>query len=499
MKRQTLMLVMLFSILSISAQTIQNKSKWFDGEVLWTATVSGNSVEMAGMSATRDEYMFSLIKDTRNTGEYIISDKNTEHLASRLRAKVGWRMKYVRQDGMYFMTVRNDANEPVWLMILTPDNLRNSIRQQNSILMDNDPELTSNCMLNIPYFRTFADEGLRLVRNEILARHGYRFTSPDLKEHFESQSWYHPVDDNSSIKLNIIEQTNIAMIKSEEAYRRSQKENKVGASVVKVSNELDFLKALKSNTTIVVKSGVTLNFSSLIKTRNLLNEYGIKWVEELYPEEQQVQPGVYSEEVFDGRQITLAGVSNITIRGEENSAIIVDPRYAFTLRFISCKNVKIEKLTMGHTAGGYCMGGVVGLYGCEGISINNCDLFGCGTYGIEATLTSGLVMKNSIIRDCSYGIMLLNGLTNSRFEFCDFMRNQSGISSRDNCKGLKFSDCRFTQNGTQSLMLPKAVYTRCEIHNPDEEGMLDGNPMLKDCKLIKDDVPLTPRTTPITE
>lgn len=58
------MLVMLFSILSISAQTIQNKSKWFDGEVLWTATVSGNSVEMAGMSATRDEYMFSLIKDT---------------------------------------------------------------------------------------------------------------------------------------------------------------------------------------------------------------------------------------------------------------------------------------------------------------------------------------------------------------------------------------------------------------------------------------------------
>ena len=145
------------------------------------------------------------------------------------------------------------------------------------------------------------------------------------------------------------------------------------------------------------------------------------------------------------------------------------------------------------------MGGVVGLYGCEGISINNCDLFGCGTYGIEATLTSGLVMKNSIIRDCSYGIMLLNGLTDSRFEFCDFMRNQSGISSRDNCKGLKFSDCRFTQNGTQSLMLPKAVYTRCEIHNPDEEGMLDGKPMLKDCKLIKDDVPFTPRTTHITE
>ena len=52
MKRHTLMLVMLFSILSISAQTIQNKSKWFDGEVLWTATVSGNSVEMTGMSAT---------------------------------------------------------------------------------------------------------------------------------------------------------------------------------------------------------------------------------------------------------------------------------------------------------------------------------------------------------------------------------------------------------------------------------------------------------------
>ena len=93
-----------------------------------------------------------------------------------------------------------------------------------------------------------------------------------------------------------------------------------------------------------------------------------------------------------------------------------------------------------------------------------------------------------------------------------FLRDRPGdmqfrVIERDSAVALRMIDiialvgeqCRFTQNGTQSLMLPKAVYTRCEIHNPDEEGMLDGNPMLKDCKLIKDDVPLTPRTTPITE
>lgn len=63
----------------------------------------------------------------------------------------------------------------------------------------------------------FSKETLRVMRNSILAKHGYVFNSPDLKQLFESQLWYEPVDDNASIKLSFIEQMNVALIQAEEA------------------------------------------------------------------------------------------------------------------------------------------------------------------------------------------------------------------------------------------------------------------------------------------
>lgn len=54
------------------------------------------------------------------------------------------------------------------------------------------------------------------MRNAILARHGYTFKSKDLRDYFSKKPWYKPGTDNAAIKLNIIEQTNLSLIKSEE-------------------------------------------------------------------------------------------------------------------------------------------------------------------------------------------------------------------------------------------------------------------------------------------
>ena len=74
------------------------------------------------------------------------------------------------------------------------------------------------------YMTTNQDDELTLEKvdgkqGEYMAYHGYRFQSKDLQEHFGKMAWYKPVDDNSTIKLDIIEQTNIQLIKSEEAER----------------------------------------------------------------------------------------------------------------------------------------------------------------------------------------------------------------------------------------------------------------------------------------
>lgn len=57
---------------------------------------------------------------------------------------------------------------------------------------------------------------LRVMRNAILAAHGYVFKSKDLKAYFEAQPWYTPAANNDSVKLSLLEQLNISLIQAAE-------------------------------------------------------------------------------------------------------------------------------------------------------------------------------------------------------------------------------------------------------------------------------------------
>lgn len=61
---------------------------------------------------------------------------------------------------------------------------------------------------------------IRIMRNEIYARHGYVFNSADLKEYFSKQPWYKPLNDNNAVKLNAIETLNIEILKANETAAR---------------------------------------------------------------------------------------------------------------------------------------------------------------------------------------------------------------------------------------------------------------------------------------
>ena len=58
---------------------------------------------------------------------------------------------------------------------------------------------------------------LRLMRNSILAHHGYVFQSKDLQKYFGKEPWYRPAASNDDIQLSLIEQLNIELIKYREA------------------------------------------------------------------------------------------------------------------------------------------------------------------------------------------------------------------------------------------------------------------------------------------
>ena len=62
---------------------------------------------------------------------------------------------------------------------------------------------------------------LRLLRNEIFARRGYKFKSKDLQKHFSQFKWYEPKHTDVNNELSAIDKQNINLILSLEEKRRN--------------------------------------------------------------------------------------------------------------------------------------------------------------------------------------------------------------------------------------------------------------------------------------
>ena len=77
-------------------------------------------------------------------------------------------------------------------------------------------EFASTEVLTVGMIDIYDKEDLRVMRNEIWARHGYRFNSPDLQRRFEKVKGYKPVADNSQVRLTPLEQLNVETIKAVE-------------------------------------------------------------------------------------------------------------------------------------------------------------------------------------------------------------------------------------------------------------------------------------------
>jgi hypothetical protein len=86
---------------------------------------------------------------------------------------------------------------------------------------------TSNKVLCVAYLELFDAQQLRLMRNEIYARHGWKFSSDDLQKHFSQFSWYKPLGNNSAVKLSALEQFNVNLIKAMEAKAEKRNGQKV--------------------------------------------------------------------------------------------------------------------------------------------------------------------------------------------------------------------------------------------------------------------------------
>ena len=152
--------------------------------------------------------------------------------------------------------------------------------------------------------------------------------------------------------------------------------------------------------------------------------------------------------VHDGYELIVRNVSGLKLIGVKKAPrLLAKPRYANVLNFEGCKDIALENLVLGHTPEGFCTGGVVTMTKCNDVAIDKCDLFGCGIFGLELHDVNGMRFSNSIIRDCTYGIMIVKTSSDIVFSDSSFVRNRefSGFSFSDS-RNIRLERCALESN-----------------------------------------------------
>lgn len=77
----------------------------------------------------------------------------------------------------------------------------------------------SERLLTMNELSNMSQEDLRIMRNEIYARHGFIFKKEDMRHYFSVQPWYQPLFNNVDNLLSEIEKKNIVLIKRYENFQ----------------------------------------------------------------------------------------------------------------------------------------------------------------------------------------------------------------------------------------------------------------------------------------
>lgn len=241
---------------------------------------------------------------------------------------------------------------------------------------------------------------------------------------------------------------------------------------IRVYTAEQFLNALGSNRNVLVAKNTEINLTPILNDQSRFRTRYKMWMPEVTTGIAGGRETVVSEEVFDGRQLTLVNMKELVIEGEQNSRIVVEPRYAFCLNFVDCNNCTVRNLTIGHTEGGYCQGGVIGMKRGWRNMVADCDLYGCGTYGLELEGTNSFSLYSSNIHDCTYGIMQLQNCEAVHFTHCDFFNNREyGLIESRGCVGTVFEDCRFYANWGDAMLFNfdrEFTLLGCAVYHPNE-------------------------------
>lgn len=276
------------------------------------------------------------------------------------------------------------------------------------------------------------------------------------------------------------------------------------SATVRVSTATELINALGPDRTIVIDATQPLNVTEALN--QMVAEGSIAEGETYYDPltADRIGHHVTYASNTDGNTLQVRGCKGLTIRAAKGRVtLLATPRYANVLEFIHCEDLRLENLIMGHTQEGYCDKGVLELDGCTHVTINDCDLFGCGTEGFSMEGCNNVTVNRCTVHDCTYYTMHILGCRQVRFNDCVFRDNQEFEQLQiANVSDVTFTACVFDnlqgplfKNVRDYVNFYSCTFRNCEMEDIMSDFEPQGYAILAYCTIDNSARPLTTADT----
>lgn len=150
-----------------------------------------------------------------------------------------------------------------------------------------------------------------------------------------------------------------------------------------------------------------------------------------------------------GKTLVIANRQNLTIRAEPGTEILLEDVNSAVLEIENSSNIRFEGALLRHVKPlkeYQCHGEVVVIRNSSGITIENCDLNGCGAIGVSIADAKDVSISNCWIHENTFNAVYASKCDGLKVYDCVIERNGNFLQAHD-LNGVEMSGNIIRDNG----------------------------------------------------
>ena len=195
------------------------------------------------------------------------------------------------------------------------------------------------------------------------------------------------------------------------------------------------------------------------------------------------------------QRMYITGVHNLKIiaTGPGKTELLSPYTDSDVLLIKDCSNLELQNFSIGHVQlPKGCEGDALRIESSEKLKFDRMDIYGCGEDGLTLRYVDQLEVKDSYIHHCTYNLLDMSQVTNSKFVGTKFLHNGhfSVLSASDKIQGVEFDNCQISVDPTRKVYTfltgnpaDYAAKYSLAAQNTDKNWWVDQQLTFKDCQL----------------